>query len=279
MRKVNKIMKITVAILLSLVLITSCVVSGLFAKYVTAESTRVTVGLKAFGITVTATPGAGLASAVGTSQVTAAENAVTYTFTGIKLKPGDDFSDAIRFTITGTAEVKVRVKIIQQVSLTAAHFAVPEGVGGLDADTYSFPMGFTFGAYYYNKTTEAYSNVIAPGFTHDPFGYSSADNQEKYFMEAVENKIDATHAEASDDYVYKDFNPTETIAFYADTDTSKSKPINTFDLGFKWPDTWPVGGTQAEIDKYDEISTYLGDNLSSNNRTFSVTYTVEIVQI
>ncbi len=50
MKKVNKALMSTVAILLSLVLITTSVVSGIFAKFVETKSAGATVSLKAFGL-------------------------------------------------------------------------------------------------------------------------------------------------------------------------------------------------------------------------------------
>ena len=53
MRKANKIIMATVSTLLTLILVSSCILSGLYAKYVTKESSLVTVGFKKFGVTIT----------------------------------------------------------------------------------------------------------------------------------------------------------------------------------------------------------------------------------
>lgn len=57
MRKINKIMMMTVAILLSLVLITSSVVSGTLAKYTTSSSTSDSARVAKWGVTVEASYG------------------------------------------------------------------------------------------------------------------------------------------------------------------------------------------------------------------------------
>ena len=50
MQKKNKIMLKAVAILLSLVLITTCIVSSTFAKFVIQKSTKTEMTLEAYGI-------------------------------------------------------------------------------------------------------------------------------------------------------------------------------------------------------------------------------------
>ncbi len=52
MRKINKIMMATVSILLTLVLISSCVLSGIFAKYVTSKTASSQMQFEKFGVTV-----------------------------------------------------------------------------------------------------------------------------------------------------------------------------------------------------------------------------------
>ena len=58
MRKTNRIMMGTVSILLCLVLVTTSVLSGIFAKYVTNQKAEANVAFKKWGITVT--PGSNL---------------------------------------------------------------------------------------------------------------------------------------------------------------------------------------------------------------------------
>ena len=52
MKKVNKIMMATVAILLSLVLISTSLVSGIFAKFVIKKEVGVPIKFKNFGVTM-----------------------------------------------------------------------------------------------------------------------------------------------------------------------------------------------------------------------------------
>ena len=53
MRKVNRVLMKTAAILLALVLVTSCALSGIFAKYVTSmEIDMESMKMKKFGVTV-----------------------------------------------------------------------------------------------------------------------------------------------------------------------------------------------------------------------------------
>ena len=284
MRKINRIMMITVSILLSLVLISSCMISGIFAKYtMTKNANLYRMEMKRFGVTVTATPGTSLSSEVGTSQVTAAENAITYTFTGIKIKPGDDFSDAIRFTITGTAEVPVEVRVVCGIAFGTNSatgesgtniFSIPANIGGLSEGVNKVPVGFTFGALYYNETSDTYTRVLDNDFAAPPWEDRSANVQEETFAAGIKTKMTVSHKKTGDDYIYKTFDANDPIVFYAGDD-----PVNTVELGFAWPPTWPVNGKPAEIDNYNEMSTYLSDKLSTGTYAFTITYTVLIQQI
>ena len=65
MRKVNKNITRIVAILLALVMISACVLSSTFAKYVTKKDATATVGFTKFGVTIT--PGSDLSSSYDTT--------------------------------------------------------------------------------------------------------------------------------------------------------------------------------------------------------------------
>ena len=52
MRKRNKILMATVSVLLCLVLVTTCGLSGIYAKYTTKDSASLTVGFKKLGVNV-----------------------------------------------------------------------------------------------------------------------------------------------------------------------------------------------------------------------------------
>ena len=69
MRKANRIMIRAVAILLCLVLFTSCVVSTTFAKYVIRKSAPLTVGLERFGVSIDLDVNEAFANAVGEDNV------------------------------------------------------------------------------------------------------------------------------------------------------------------------------------------------------------------
>ena len=112
MKKFNKILMMTVAILLTLVLASTSVVSGIFAKYVVTKSASTEVSLKAFGITlkVEGTQGTIKYSPTGSDK----DTAISVSVTGLQLAPGETLDDVVKFTIDGTPNVdavKLKIKV------------------------------------------------------------------------------------------------------------------------------------------------------------------------
>ena len=94
MRKANKIVMSAVAILLCLVLISTSVVSGVFAKFVINQSTTAQVTFGKFGVDVTITPSTAMASYKKT-EVTKGMSA-TMEFNQISFYPGAEYKDALK---------------------------------------------------------------------------------------------------------------------------------------------------------------------------------------
>ena len=155
MRKINKIMMATVSILLTLVLISSCVLSGIFAKYVTTKTASSQMQFEKFGVTVNmVVDEAKLRSVLGDDcaadlkKPTADEKAAgkiwlevstsaqkqagvnTVTIHNLALKPGDDLKNLIQFTISGNANVRCRVNMDIDVTYDIEDFKVPNDILG-----------------------------------------------------------------------------------------------------------------------------------------------------
>ena len=107
-KRFNKILMMTVAILLCLVLISTSVVSGIFAKYVITKSAGATVSLKAFGITLSV-DGMATNNSTGITKTVVSKdtnnNALEISVTGISLAAGESIDDVVKFTIDGTPNV------------------------------------------------------------------------------------------------------------------------------------------------------------------------------
>ncbi len=300
MQKKNKILMMVISSLLCLTLISSCLVSSVFSKYVTTDTAGGTVAFKKWGVTITATPGQSLKNELGANSNTIKNfnNGVSATITGVSIKPGDDFSDAIRFTITGTPEVKCKVTVTIHFQYgNNAYTYIKTGT-----DKYDMPVGFTFGALdgnnnYVVKNKDNNNEVVylthlGPWRTYtgtDPSTVGSSitahsmvamNKTEWIYANDIQNLIDVTCTKntgsGKDSYFHKTFDPNTEIAFYADADNKANKTkIKSLEFGFAWP--YEYGNTPADVENYDELANKVASNTGSNN-LFNITYTVSIEQ-
>ena len=294
MRRANKILMATVAILLCLVLITTSVASGIFAKFVVTKSGEATIKFTKFGVTVTM-------DASGLSKLGATVNAETFkstggviTISGLTLAPGDAFPNAIKFSFANTPTVKVKVLIIPTITfydangdvVTNAIYKVPastiRGTDGkyLSATSY-MPIGFTFS---WNDTA---STVADATYACLPWSnYTTSADIQNAVAQGIANKItDAPNATAPSDrsgkIVYDgnvvtigDYNK-KTINF--DIYDAKNSTTNRtyFHLGFAYP--LEHGSSPEEKAVYDKISEYLAETYKDYSMTIS--YSVQVLQV
>lgn len=312
MRKANKIMMATVSTLLTLTLISSCILSGLYAKYVTKEDSKVTVSFKKFGVTVEATVDPNLvALSEEASAYKGNENEIGYTFTKISLAPGDDFAEAVKFKITGTADVPLRVKVYIDGNYTAGNKSTPSrkddfwvnddiaGVkigGDYKGDTF-MPIDICFTA----KDVDG-QVVINHEPLYKPWTSMASYNTDRYMQMKLCTLIDipfnditkttiAKSGGRNTGYVFKDFNAGEPIVFHKVTgaipdwqtsdkisiDTTKAtvhkdKDINELCFGLYWP----LEYSRGNID-FDQLSMFLLEY--KTQAKYSVTFRIEIEQI
>ena len=147
-KRFNKILMMTVAILLCLVLISTSVVSGIFAKYVITKSASAEVSLKAFGVKLTVAGG----SHGTVTPDTATDSTLTVTVTDLQLVPGQTLDDVVKFTIQGTGTsnnpnvdaVKLKIKVksenVSQFEVESSDIKSATTVAF--AKNYFVPIGF-----------------------------------------------------------------------------------------------------------------------------------------
>ena len=259
MKKFNKILMMTVAILLTLVLASTSVVSGIFAKYVVTKSASTEVSLKAFGITlkVEGTQGTSINYSPTDSNK---DTAISVSVSGLQLAPGETLDDVVKFTIAadgtgGKPNVdKVKIKIKTTVSDISGFNVTSSMVDGAQGKNY-IPIEFKAKVGNTSKTvcsawtlpddSAALQNSIASGIK---------SNFATYFM-------------ASDDVV----DTVEGVIY----DGSSLKFTN-LSFGFKayGTGTANVGGLSAA--KADEVQTYLS---TQSGAKLTVTYTVSLEQV
>ena len=312
MQKKKRVVMIVVATVLCLTLISSCLVSGIFAKYSKKGVGSVTSPLKSFDIkTIVDVP---TNSLWGAKSDVSGESGAIQVQNGI-LNPGDDPAktrirlDFINFSETsnfiGKSEVKVRAKVFFKFELTtasASDFTVPSGIGALTADTSYVPFGaYMYASYYVNNNalvdtlpTDT-NNDIANVSLVQPWTACTPETYTRNVLLGLISKMDfattdADGHETEDDlddglsydstlnlyYVYKDFEPNEYIVFYpklSNGTLDTENYVTRIYLNFDYPFVYGTG-TEAQSN-YDEMATYI----SFQEPTFNITYKGIVEQI
>lgn len=273
MRKANKIMIMTVSVLLTLVLFTSTALSGTLAKYVSSDSMSATARVAKWGVNIDVSVDTTKLSKVcpdTISKVTVDRSGTNASveIKGLKMGPGDNLDDVIKFSFSGQPEVKVIVKLIVAVSYTQDHFAVDAGVGNLAKKRDLLPVGFRFSAMDSSGT-----HVVNNFYVATPFRDSTGNSTELTIVKEIAKKIDVTYKDTTDDYVWKEFEPNLPVVF---APKSGSGSVTQFGFGFFYPLTYSRTYDEVALDT-DEIGTWLAKNKS--NSIFSVRYTLSIEQI
>ena len=238
MKKTNKILTRALVILLALVLITSSVVSSTFAKYVVRKQAAVTVGLEAFGLTVSLT---GIDALGEETQTDKKGDSVSISYTGVKLKPGDErFINAVTASVTGEPNVPADVKIDVSVVYGGEQFKVTnddfEGKAGTYVPIVFYVGGKSVTTAYDDLTTDEAVTNIKGGL---PSGFSNG--------------------------VYK-------ITKDAQGNFTLPDPVT---FGFEWPLN---AGNGDNVLLFDQIGTWLARDNNDNASTVTITYTISVEQ-
>ena len=270
MKKFNKILMMTVAILLTLVLASTSVVSGIFAKYVITKSATTEVSLKAFGITLTVAGKEGLNVTKNPSNSNGTST-MSVTVNDLQLAPGETIDDVVTFTIAkdggGPNVSKVNLKIKTAVS----------------------------GVEYFNVTTDdlkkvSSENLTIAGGKYMPIifrmssGASSSSNTDKDILGACFNKnttltntvlaqdITTGIANASLGYT-KTSNTSDTVEQVIWNGGTSNTPLTVGYLSFGFKG-W--GTESTSVANADAIQTYLS---TQSGAKLTVTYTVSLEQV
>ena len=197
MKKVNKALMSTVAILLSLVLITTSVVSGIFAKFVETKSAGATVSLKAFGLELEVNK----QSADSWTPTTINKNTVSVSV-AYQLRASQDNQYVLSFTPTGTPNVD-RVKLVIQIDIEdddiKDFYLTKDDVSDI-AVGYHIPAGFithvkpdaerlsTSKYWVYTDSATSLKNEIIKGI------YSDITERITAYKSATENRYDIKYS-------------------------------------------------------------------------------------
>ena len=142
MRKANKIIMAIVSTLLTLILVSSCILSGLYAKYVTKESSSATVSFKKFGVTITH----------GTDLNTQYDTSARDGIVEIKVNTGDSKLIApgtrgalVWFRVKGAPEVAYSIDFSGSINIGDGYTSYIEDDNGNTIEY--FPIRFRYVAY------------------------------------------------------------------------------------------------------------------------------------
>ena len=286
MRKANKIVMMTVAILLSAVLLTTSALSGTLAKYVTSggsysDSARVAK----WGVSIDIDPDETVLNRVYKDFDTSKNMKVTVDKSGTKatvvisnlmIGPGDDLRDMLRIRFSGSAEVKLEVSVSQGI-LYGGDYAAHDGIPKADYEIFNFgnkeyyvPMAFTFGGLYYNESTKKYTAVINDKsnttnyeYALSPWRYHSGSspsngeigmntsetNYMEYAAGKFEDAVTYVAADGSTSVAKRDARIKKTFA-PNDPLVFKTKngiDVNTLAFGVEWPITWSSSATDGRM--------------------------------
>lgn len=249
MKKLTKRLTMIVAILLSLVLLSSSIVSTTLAKYVVTKSATTEVGLQKFGITVSLSS----TDLSGEKTVEKKGNTVSLSYDKVILKPGDlTYRDAIKASITAEkAAVAANVTIKVDIECDDTKYTITSS---------DFSSGFATPKVY--NPIEFYVASEGCGTGDKQLTVSGTTALEI----ASENAIlgDIKTAASNKGITFNNYTSGNTLTGTIAEDAAVS--ANNINVGFVWKDST---GANA-----NEISTLI----SEREPTFKITYTITVDQ-
>lgn len=254
MKKFTKRLTMVVAILLSLVLLTSSIVSTTLAKYVVTKSVTTTAQLQKFGLDVTLDLNNTLENS---ADIKNTGDSATITISDFKLKPGDNYSDAITASITGTPTVDANVTITVSVNCDDSKFKLDKAAfGALNFTEHQLctPVGFFVNS---QPKVESYYRT--------DFVTGSTTTLETYITEQLVNAI---HTNVGNQISLKTKNSNSISGKILSSITTPVN-IDNIGIGFAWLET----DADAANGHY-EIGTYIADK----EPTYTITYTIKVEQ-
>ena len=253
-KNINKSIMIIVAVLLTLVLISTSTVSGIFAKYVVTKDATTIVSLKKFGVKLTMLQGEHFddAGASADDELNEDNDTISVTLSNIQLVPGSDFPEIIKFVAEDadtsdsspfTVDTRIKVKaVVNTTSTDEFHYE----------NTTFIPI-----------TSKVKVNSTEASIS-DAGVYSDIPTYQTNLTNGLRNAI-GTDVESGDG---------EWAGAKIATAGNKvfdSNAKTTIAFGFACPDTY--GGSDSE--KFDKIMTQIAENEAK----LSITFYVSLEQI
>lgn len=286
MQKSNRILIRALAILLILVLATSCMTSGIFAKYALKKVGYSTFVFERFGVSVGMDLSDELKAIVDPDYAdTPYYDSITLDLNNLNLKPGDSYLDAVKLSVSGTPSVPVRVTLDVNITFDMAEFKILEDdfptLTSVDFDNECFlPIEFSFNAY----DASGNSQASVSQFDLTRTGVAGVEMSNCYAMSQEINFGFGSNSSNSDFWLYKDFAEDAAIEFHPVTvndegdvvSVNEAIDVNDFAFGFSWPEYSSSAIPNFTEDEYNAICTWLVQN---NDPAINITYTITVEQI
>jgi hypothetical protein len=273
MRRANKILMATVAVLLCLVLISTSIVSGVFARFAITKKAETTVKLERFGVEIKLTPDPNLVGYIQEDLTVNKGDSVSITLSGVDMAIGDSFLQALKVEIGGEPTVPVELKIACHVNYDDSEdgsYWVTSDISKANSDLLFMPLGFTMD----------WAANTASGTTYICHQYHNKNSNEleEIIVRNIYNKLYGKSYDANK-CPYVDFD-TNTDYYFTKSYGAKlpiSGVENEFYLGFNWPHKYSNSSTTNW--DYDAIATHISEKASAANSRITFAYTFSIVQV
>lgn len=267
MSKVNKILMATVAILLTLVLISTSVVSSVFARFTIKKQASTVVGLEKFGVSIKLTPNDSLKSTE--QKLSQAGDTISVKFTS-DLLMGQKVYDALKVEVTGTPNVNVKLRISCKVDFEQTKFTVDDNdIYGAAAGNKYMPLGFTAR---FDQDNDGSVESGEREYVCRPY---QIPTDEYYIDEIITRNI--ANKVFGFEYARNETPKDATTGYYFDQEFSKKIEgrINCFYLGFDWLSQYSNNHPTNDANTNNLVATHLAEKAAGSRIIITYTFHVE----
>ena len=260
MKKFTKRLTMIVAILLSLVLLTSSIVSTTLAKYVVTKSAEVQATLQKFGLTVKLESDEKDGKPVLSGSASNTGDSVTLTFDNVTLIPGDEtYKNAMKASITGDANVAANVIITVDITCNDAAFTLSSA----NFDDYTTAKVYNPIEFY---VAGAKTNTAGKESDTEDSNDVLAKKSESDIADTIVTKLNVSSTKIKDAKAEVNTDGGYKVTGKIDKDTKGV--AGNLDLGFVWDD-------KTNVANEAEKSTWISNQ---NGATFTITYKITVQQ-
>jgi hypothetical protein len=263
MPKANKIMMMTVSVLLCLVLLTTSAISGTLAKYTTTAESSASARVAKWGAKIDITLSEDVKGKLESADYSNLSVIQFKQDEALGMGAGKSYPEALKIKFSGTSEVRLKVKLVIGIKYE----------DGLKKDnTHYVPMGIKM------KGNNGSVENLSDDFIGGPwFSGTSADelvnNAQTNINNGIAGKLDFTPDKPNNSTcVEKIFAPNEQILFNVKDDKTNTT-VNELVFGLEWPNTHNDGTGK----NYNAIGQHLLEQCADGK--FGLNFTIIIEQV